>query len=99
MSEINRRAILAGTTAAAGTHTFCREFSGTRYASMAGKQVPGWYRYKVGEIEVTVVTDGARTFPLTDSYVTNVKKGDVSAVLAANFHGPVNITIVTRRSS
>src|SRR5438477_13194477 len=30
--------------------------------------------YKVGSHEVTVVTDGARTFPLGDTFVGNVKK-------------------------
>jgi glyoxylase-like metal-dependent hydrolase (beta-lactamase superfamily II) len=59
---------------------------------LQGKQAPGWYRYKVGDIEVTVVTDGARTFPLTESYITNVTKEDVSAALAANFLDPANIT-------
>ena len=27
-------------------------------APLVGKQAPGFYRYKVGDIEVTVVTDG-----------------------------------------
>jgi glyoxylase-like metal-dependent hydrolase (beta-lactamase superfamily II) len=95
MSVINRRAMLAGTAAvyAASVLTpFAEKSPAGAAVPMAGKQVPGWYRYKVGEIEVTVVTDGARTFPLTDSYVTNVKKEDVSAMLAANFLDPANIT-------
>jgi glyoxylase-like metal-dependent hydrolase (beta-lactamase superfamily II) len=95
MSVINRRAMLAGTAAvyAASVLTpFAEKSPASAGVPMAGKQVPGWYRYKVGEIEVTVVTDGARTFPLTDSYVTNVKKENVSAMLAANFLDPANIT-------
>jgi hypothetical protein len=40
----------------------------------------GWYagarlhRYKVGSIEITVVTDGVNRLPVTDEFVTNVKK-------------------------
>ena len=33
-------------------------------APQAGKQAPGFYRYKVGSLEVTVLTDGARSFAL-----------------------------------
>ena len=40
-------------------------------APPAGKQAPGLYRYKVGSHEVTVVTDGASSLPLPDSFVTN----------------------------
>jgi glyoxylase-like metal-dependent hydrolase (beta-lactamase superfamily II) len=95
MPEMNRRTMLAGTAAAAGTAVFgpiAALESARASVPLAGKQVPGWYRYKVGEIEVTVVTDGARTFPLPDSYVTNVKKEEVSAMLAANFLDPANLT-------
>src|SRR4029077_5249851 len=94
MTELNRRAMLAGAMAAGAAATLqplTGEFARAP-PPLQGKQAPGWYRYKVGEIEVTVVTDGARTFPLTDSYVTNVKKEDVSAMLAANFLDPANIT-------
>jgi glyoxylase-like metal-dependent hydrolase (beta-lactamase superfamily II) len=95
MTEPNRRAVLAGAIAAGAAATlnpFAAVESAKASTPLQGKQAPGWYRYKVGEIEVTVVTDGARTFPLTDSYVTNVKKEEVSAMLAANFLDPANIT-------
>src|SRR5215475_2493094 len=54
-------------------------------APVAGKQNAGWYRYKVGEFEVTVVTDGMNTNPLSDAYVTNAPKADVNAALDALF--------------
>jgi glyoxylase-like metal-dependent hydrolase (beta-lactamase superfamily II) len=54
-------------------------------APLAGKQVQGWYRYKVGSFEVTAVTDGARTFPLADTFVKNASKDQVNATLAALF--------------
>lgn len=95
MTELNRRAVLAGAIAAgvaATLNPLTAIESAKASTPLQGKQAPGWYRYKVGEIEVTVVTDGARTFPLTDSYVTNVKKEEVSAMLAANFLDPAMIT-------
>jgi glyoxylase-like metal-dependent hydrolase (beta-lactamase superfamily II) len=95
MTEVNRRTVLAGAIAAGAAATLnplAAIESVKASTPLQGKQAPGWYRYKVGEIEVTVVTDGARTFPLTDSYVTNIKKEEVSAMLAANFLDPANIT-------
>ena len=54
-------------------------------APLAGKQAPGWYRYKVGSFEVTAVTDGARTIPLADTFVKNASKDQVNAALAAQY--------------
>ena len=53
-------------------------------APLSDKQNPGWYRYKVGSFEVTVVTDGATTSPLSDTYVGNAPKSEVNAALVAN---------------
>ena len=50
-------------------------------APVAGKQNASFYRYKVGDAEVTVVSDGASTFPLGDSFVLNAKKDEVNAAL------------------
>lgn len=38
---------------------------------MSGKQAPGFYRYKVGDFEVTAVTDGAGPGKLSNTYVRN----------------------------
>ena len=57
-------------------------------APAAGKQAAGFYRYKVGDIEVTVVTDGANRLPITDEFVINVKKEEVNAALAEAFMEP-----------
>ena len=47
--------------------------------------MPGFYRYKVGRIEVTVVIDGINRLPITDSFVLNAKKDEVNAALGAVF--------------
>jgi glyoxylase-like metal-dependent hydrolase (beta-lactamase superfamily II) len=54
-------------------------------APPTGKQAPGFYRYKVGDIELTVVTDGARVGPLADNFVRNAKKEEVNEALQAAF--------------
>src|SRR5262249_46608442 len=85
MSQITRRNVLAG---AAGVSAAALTSVGGNYAAqaaapVAGKQNPGWYRYKVGEFEITAVTDGVTIGPLSDQYVQNVPKNEVSAALAA----------------
>jgi glyoxylase-like metal-dependent hydrolase (beta-lactamase superfamily II) len=54
-------------------------------APPVGGQAPGVYRYKVGSIEVTVVTDGINRLPITDGFVLNASKEQVNAALAAAF--------------
>src|SRR6058998_3163101 len=85
MATFTRRTMLAGTAAAAAAIVSPRSIlAPARAAAPAvGKQAPGFYRYKVGGYEITVVTDGARSFPLPDTYVNNVKKDDVNAALEA----------------
>jgi len=75
MIDLTRRTLLTGTvasTAAAGISLAPgREVRAA--APPAGTQAPGWYRYKVGSFEVTVVTDGVNRFKLPDDIVTNVR--------------------------
>jgi glyoxylase-like metal-dependent hydrolase (beta-lactamase superfamily II) len=87
MTEITRRTVLSGAVAASAAVAFSPLASTPAAASAAaaGKQNAGWYRYKVGSLEVTVVTDGARVFPLPDTFVRNAKKEEVSAALQASF--------------
>ena len=82
MSELTRRSVLVGTAAATATvlSPVGRKSPAKAAAPLVGKQTPGWYRYKVGSFEVTVVTDGNRPTPLPDNIVKNAQK---DAVLAA----------------
>src|SRR5664279_3395267 len=51
----------------------------------AGKQAAGWYRYKIGSMEVTVATDGVARFKMAEDHVINIKKDVVNAALAEVF--------------
>lgn len=87
MTQLTRRHLFAGAAAAgavfAGSKTIVSPASAA--APAAGTQNAGWYRYKVGDFEVTVVTDGQGSAPLPDSYVTNTPKDTVAKDLAAQF--------------
>ena len=61
-------------------------------APAAGRRAPGWYRYTVGSLEVTVVTDGARSFELTPSYVVRAPIEEVRKALEAAYMPPNRMT-------
>jgi hypothetical protein len=85
MIELTRRTLLASTVAATAVAVapLATGRSGHAAAPPAGTQAPGWYRYKLGSFEITVVTDGVNRFKLPDNLVSNAKREDVIAALAA----------------
>jgi len=87
MTQLSRRGVLTAAAASAVTALtpIATPSPAVAAAPPVGKQAPGWYRYKVGTIEVTAVTDGARSFPLADNYVRNAPKDAVNEALAAMF--------------
>lgn len=94
MSELSRRHFLAATTAAvAAGSTVPLSAPAFGAAPPATAQVPSAYRYKVGDIEVTVVSDGIRTFPLADNFVRNQPRDAVNAALRAGFLPENQITV------
>ena len=91
MSQVTRRNALAGAAAATAVGALSSVVGSDvsqAAAPLSGKQNSGWYRYKVGEFEITVVTDGVNFGPLPDIYVQNAPKNDVSAVLAEMHYAP-----------
>jgi glyoxylase-like metal-dependent hydrolase (beta-lactamase superfamily II) len=103
MANISRRAALFGTAAAALAPAIT-SLPARAAAPAAGKQVAGFYRYKVGDTEVTVVTDGVNRLKLPDDLVANVPKDQVQAALSAvhvepgMFYNPYNPVIVNTGS-
>ena len=55
---------------------------------LSDKPAPGYYRYHVGEIEITAVNDGVSAMPITDDFVRNVSKAEVNKTLESLFMAP-----------
>ena len=66
MTEVTRRDAIAAAAATTLASMGASVPAGAA-APAAGRRAPGWYRYTVGDLEVTVVTDGVRSFDLTPS--------------------------------
>jgi glyoxylase-like metal-dependent hydrolase (beta-lactamase superfamily II) len=95
MMQLTRRNLFAG-AAAAGAATALTPFMGRgaqAAAPVAGKQVAAFYRYKVGSYECTSINDGARSFPLPDTFVKNVPKDQALAAAEAAYMPKGMVTV------
>jgi glyoxylase-like metal-dependent hydrolase (beta-lactamase superfamily II) len=95
MTAFSRRHLLAGTAAAgaAGALTSLGAPAARAAVPSEGAQAPGFYRYKVGAYECTSINDGARSFPLPDSFVRNVPKAEALAAAEAAYMPPGMVTV------
>src|SRR5215831_2144527 len=82
--DLSRRDALIGTAALATAPLVVPTAAGAAVTA-AEKQAPSFYRYKVGDILVTVVSDGVNTFPLNDNFIPNAKRDDINATLEKAF--------------
>lgn len=83
MSDLSRRNLLAGTALAAlGTSL---PQAARAAAPQSGQQGPGYYRFKVGDFEVTAINDGTWYRKLDPTFVRNADFGDVQKALADAF--------------
>src|ERR1700681_4293687 len=85
MTVLTRRRLLTGPAALATAAPLAAGLPARAAAPPAGTQAPGWYRYKVGSFEITVVTDGMGRFKVPDDFVGNVSKDEVGKALAAAY--------------
>ncbi len=84
MTELTRRAAF-GALAATAALPALKIAPAAAAAPAAGRQVPGIYRYKIGEFEVTAINDGVGSRPVDESFVKNASLDDVKAALETAF--------------
>ena len=101
MTIVSRRGVLGGAVAAAASATTAPLHAA---APQSANQAPGYYRYRVGSIEITVVNDGVSRMPITDDFVANATRDQVNAALDAAFlekdfyAGPYNPIVINTGS-
>ncbi len=82
---LTRRTMMAATPAIAGLSAAGATTGADAQATPpSAGQAPGFYRYKVGEIEVTAIHDGFATRPL-DGFIRNADIADVRKAMAEAF--------------
>src|ERR1043166_4341754 len=92
MIELNRRRLLAGAAVAGALTPFA---AGTSQPAPppAGKQVPGIYRYKLGEFEITAFNDGFVKVPKLDSFVVNRPLEEIQKAVEAAYIPKDNVLV------
>ena len=101
MTIVSRRGVLGGAVAAAASATTAPLHAA---APQSANQAPGYYRYRIGSIEITVMNDGVSRMPITDDFVANATKDKVNAALEAAFlerdfyAGPYNPIVINTGS-
>jgi glyoxylase-like metal-dependent hydrolase (beta-lactamase superfamily II) len=96
MIQLTRRDVFAtaagaaAVTAAASLNPLAVTASRAQSATAAPT---GVYRYKLGDIELIQVLDGARTFPMPDKFVANVDKDQAAAAFEALYMPKGQVTI------
>jgi glyoxylase-like metal-dependent hydrolase (beta-lactamase superfamily II) len=98
MLMLDRRTLLrAGSAAVAGgAAAFARTMPACAHAPQVGRQAqPGFYRFKLGTIEITVVSDGTLAFPAETLWGDRAE--DARSLLTSTFQpsSPVGLQINT----
>lgn len=100
LAGVSAMMISGGAPAVAATDGAVAQSTG---GQATGGQVPSAYRYKVGDVVVTAVSDGMRTVPLSDTFVRNQPKETVNAALKAAFlpenQVPISFTVLLLESA
>jgi glyoxylase-like metal-dependent hydrolase (beta-lactamase superfamily II) len=78
---MDRRTMIAGTVAAAALSSAGATETAMAAAPMATSQAPGFYRYKVGDLQVTAINDGFFRRPL-EGFIRNAELPAVNAAIA-----------------
>lgn len=78
VNKINRRDFIAS---AVGAAFVSRPRKSLAAMPMAGQQTPSFYRYKIGNFELTAVSDGVWNRPIDDKFVRNAFFPDVQKAM------------------
>ena len=96
MLMLDRRTVLRAGSAAVGAAALAPTAPALAHAPQAGKRVqPGFYRFKLGTIEITVVSDGTLAFPAETLWGDRAE--DARGLLTSTFQpsSPVGLQINT----
>jgi len=95
MIDLDRRQLLGGAAAATAAVGLSSFPASNAHAAVppSGAQAPGFYRYKVGSFECTSINDGARSFPMPDTFVKNVSKEEALAAAEAAYMPKGMVTV------
>src|SRR6202041_1477004 len=96
MPMLDRRMLLRAGSAAVGAAALTPNVPALAHVPQAGKRAqPGFYRFKLGTIEITVISDGTLAFPAETLWLDRAE--DARGLLTSTFQlpNPVGLEINT----
>jgi glyoxylase-like metal-dependent hydrolase (beta-lactamase superfamily II) len=90
--KTGRRAFLSSAAAGSTAALFAPRRS-LAAAPFAAAQAPGYYRFQLGDAQVTVLHDGERSFPMPAQFVTNVPHDQALLAASAAYMPPGDVTV------
>ena len=93
--SLSRRALLAGTAATAGLAIAGASPGGSAWAKapMGNPQAPYFYRFKIGNFEATVISDGPLPLGEPSGSFLGTSKEEVGKMLSDHFLSPTNVVL------
>jgi glyoxylase-like metal-dependent hydrolase (beta-lactamase superfamily II) len=85
MTELTRRSMLGGALAVSTIAPLALHSTAQAAAPAAGKQMPGVYRSRIGEFEITSFNDGFMKVPKLENFVVNKPAEEIQKALEAGF--------------
>lgn len=85
MTELTRRSMLGGALAVSTIASLVLHSTAQAAAPAAGKQMPGVYRSRIGEFEITSFNDGFTKVQKLENYVVNAPLEEIQKALEAGF--------------
>jgi glyoxylase-like metal-dependent hydrolase (beta-lactamase superfamily II) len=93
-NRLSRRSVLAGALAAGVVGAQGLQPAPARAAAPpVGTQTPAWYRFKLGNYECTIISDGPLPIGDPSDAFTTVPKQEIGALLTDSFLQPTAITL------
>jgi glyoxylase-like metal-dependent hydrolase (beta-lactamase superfamily II) len=82
---LSRRHLLVAAGAAAGLAASGFTAPAQARAPQLGTAVPGWYRFRIGDIEATIISDGLLNLGAADAQFPAAPKDDIARIRAEEF--------------
>jgi glyoxylase-like metal-dependent hydrolase (beta-lactamase superfamily II) len=83
--NLSRRSVMAAGAAVAAAGVVGAPAPARAAAPQVGKQAPGFFRFRIGDFEVTALHDGVATGPLAPARIPNVPLDEVRKVMEQQF--------------
>src|SRR5580692_13195951 len=88
VTSMNRRAFVMSSAAGALSAAALLAFNADAKEAMIGNKAPAWYRFKLGDFEATVISDGTLNLGPAAALFPKTPKETVEGVIANQFQSP-----------